>query len=55
MVRSSYDTFGDIQQARQFAVQERILRVVPLYWLATSAFLVVSVVQDEYFQPVDTR
>jgi exopolysaccharide production protein ExoZ len=52
MVCSSYDTFGDIQQARRFAVR-RVLRVVPLYWLATSVFLVVSVVRTNAFNPVE--
>ncbi|WP_439394128.1 acyltransferase family protein [Bradyrhizobium sp. PMVTL-01] len=41
MVRSSRDSFGSLSQARRFGAR-RILRIIPLYWLATLIFLIVS-------------
>jgi exopolysaccharide production protein ExoZ len=52
MVRSSYDSFGTLAQARRFWIR-RILRIVPLYWLATIVFLIVALMRTNAVDVVE--
>ncbi|MGY2905713.1 acyltransferase family protein [Bradyrhizobium sp. URHC0002] len=52
MVRSSYNSFGDFEQARRFGTR-RILRIVPLYWLVLLVFLMILLARTNAVDLVD--
>jgi len=46
MIRSASDDFGSEQKARRF-IHRRLIRVVPLYWLATLPFAAAAIARGE--------
>ncbi|PXA84187.1 hypothetical protein DMC47_41220 [Nostoc sp. 3335mG] len=51
MIRSGHDGFGSAANARKFALN-RLMRIVPLYWLAIPLFAAAALLRHDVVDPV---